>query len=404
MLAIANTFTGFLGKRSADAQKVAPTEGSTNADLYEQTFNTSDRFATNGAQEGYLRPHHGTPSRTNSTIPEGGYRSTRSSMISQVGEVAPEDLEGWRSRSTSRSSCSRSSLHKIDIQDVPEYLSDSDSDYSDSEDDCAGARQRTVIERTSTSTRSVATPAYGRLFKKRVSLVDVDDECVSDDEDEQPKIQRITPVRVNYTANVKVTKNKNTDKKKVTKAVIDSIKSLINVEKTVLDGTLNGVKLTQMCPKLKTVETKEAKVSLFKRTFSNWFQVLPPQVKVDVALTAGDGTFHKENFTSELHLDQYLGLAPRTRTKKGDENAADIAVKELEALDGMSKSELLNVVTALKIQGSGLNMKTTHMSDAEQSALKQMSREELMTVVATLKARVKFLRKFNTKLSYSESE
>jgi len=402
MLAFANTISGFLGKQSSvDTRKTVETK-KINAGLWERTNQTTGKV-TNGSLEG-CKNLSTTPSRTNSAS-EGDFQPRRrTNSASRAGEPAPEELEGWRYHTNSRSYSG--SLRKIDIQDVPEYLSDSDSD---SEDDYV-SNTMTVVERTSNSVRSVKTPGFATTYRKRVSLAEVDDECLSDDDDDEGeksfKIQRtpvVPSIRINYTANVTVTSTGKAKKEVVTKAVIKSIKSLLNVEKTVTNGTLEGVKLTQMCPQLK-VEDKNAKVSLFKRTFSNWFQVIPPQVKVDVALTAGDGTFHKENFTSDLHLDQYLGLAPRTRTSKKELDHLEIARKELEALDGMSKSELLNVVSALKVQNREFKRNSRRYSESieEQDALKQMSREELMTVVATLKARVKFLRKFQTKLSFSD--
>jgi len=186
-------------------------------------------------------------------------------------------------------------------------------------------------------------------------------------------------------------------KRKPTEGFIKSLKSLLDVKGE--NGALSGEKLSQICPNL---QDQKPKISLMKRKFVHWWDVIAPQIKVDVALAADDGTFNKENFKSELHLDQYLGLAPRTmRVLTPRKKSHDFKVKELELLDQMSRDELLIVIATLKFQEQATQEKSKedlYSKRAEQHALNNMSIDELMNVATTLKSRVSFLKTFKRHL------
>jgi len=185
-----------------------------------------------------------------------------------------------------------------------------------------------------------------------------------------------------------------------TEGFVESLKSLLDVEGE--KGALSGEKLSHICPSLQA--QKKPKISLQKQKFIHWWDVIAPQVKVDVELTASDGTFKKDYFTSELHLDQYLGLAPRTMLRLAPKGrwSRDFKLEELELLDQMSRDELLSVITTSKLE-IPKPPKDLSLGKREQYVLDNMSIDELMNVATTLKSRVSFLKTFKSHMECPES-
>lgn len=327
--------------------------------------------------------------------------------ITQEGQGTPLTP---RSRSVSRESegkmkwkshrrVSNSSQSSINLGDVDENnMSDSDDCFSDdsdysSDDECPMSPVVYHPRREGQPPKQSSTPLGTKInrvagsVKKRLSLSDVN--AIGE-------VHKVVSKQKQRKEGIKVRPTK-TIKKRASyfaKEVVDSVKGLMGIEGA--QGALSGERLSHM------VNEDSPKLTLEKRKFSGWWKVIAPQVKVDVPISAKDGTFHKENFTSELHLDQYLGLVPRTaKPAQQKRESLSLNLKELETLDEMSRDELLTLIATLKWQEQEQLQKRrdSKRSEREQFVLTRMTTEELMTVATTLKARVKFMKNFQRHLT-----